>query len=378
MRHRRTNARSPHGGAAAARRRSVAAGCLAVLVAAGCDRGDPQRSGGFSLPPLPVETAIAASVDLQEQFTTVGSLAAGETVTVVAEIDGSVRSLPFAEGEAIAAGALIAQLDDAELAAEVARAAAVRDQRRIAYERIRRIVEQRAGAPQDLDDAEAALHVATAEYDLARARLAKTRITAPFAGTTGRRLISPGAFLRAGSPITDLTYLDELRVHFTAPERLLDRITRGAPVAVTTTAFPDRELTGTIDVVDPQLEAATRSVRIVAELPNPDRRLRPGMSADVTVTLQRRLGALTVPSEAVFVQGDAVLLYEVLADSTVVARPVTTGLRQRDSVEILTGLSAGALVVKAGHQKLYPGARVVPVMDPPAATAAHARTEAGA
>jgi multidrug efflux system membrane fusion protein len=76
-----------------------------------------------------------------------------------------------------------------------------------------------------------------------------------------------------------------------------------------------------------------------------------------------RLAALTVPGEAVFAQGGRTLIYEVQPDSTVVLRPVTLGLRQRDRVEILAGLAPAAVVVRAGHQKLSPGQRVLPLAE---------------
>lgn len=334
----------------------------ALALCSGCGDG-AQRGGGFQMPPLPVETTRVVTIDLVDRFAAVGSVLADESVTVVAEIDGIVIELPFREGEAIAAGALIARLDDTELAAQVTRAAAVRDQRQVAHARIARIVGQGAGAPQDLDDAVAALAVAEAELDLARARLAKTRIAAPFAGITGRRLVSPGAFLRSGTAITELAAVDRLRINFAVPERLLARLAADQRVQVTTTAYPDLTISGTVTVVDPGLDPATRNASILARVENPDGRLRPGMSADVEVVLAVRRGALAVPAEAVFAQGGRMLVFEVLPDSSVVRRTVLLGLRQRDLVEIVDGLTAGVRVVRAGHQKLFDGARVLPIAD---------------
>jgi len=337
-----------------------------ILVAAavlcgvsGCSR--EEAGGGFAFPPMPVETAIVKPGTVVDRFTAVGSLEASDSITVVSEIDAVVETIPFAEGQPIAAGGLIARLDDDELAAQLDRAAAVRDQARATWERIRDVVAQGAGAPQDLDDAAATLKVAQAELALAEARLAKTRITAPFAGITGARRVSQGTFLRTGTTITTLTRIDELRVIFTAPERLLSRLTRGSTVSLTATAYPDLELRGAIDVIEPVLDPNTRSVRIVAIVANEDRKLRPGMSVDVAVVLARRENALTVPSQAVFVQSGQTLVYVVQPDSTVAPRPIVLGLRQRDSVEIASGLEAGARVVVAGHQKIFPGAKVLPV-----------------
>jgi membrane fusion protein (multidrug efflux system) len=258
-----------------------------------------------------VETAIVSTGAVADRFATVGTLEPGEAVDIAAEIDGIVEALPFPEGGQVAAGALIARLDDAQLAAETQRAEALLEQSRATFERVRSVVDQGAGAPQDLDDATASLKVAEANLDLARARLGKTQVTAPFAGTVGIRRVSPGAFVRAGTPLTDLTQLDKLRLTFSAPERLLGRLVVGAPVRVETTAHPGEVLDGTIAINEPQLDEQTRSARVVARVDNVGRRLSPGMSATVTLVLSERPEALTVPSQAVFVTGGQSFVYVV-------------------------------------------------------------------
>jgi membrane fusion protein (multidrug efflux system) len=348
-------------GNGAARRRSLlrAAAAVVCVTAAGCGKG--KTAGGFAPPPTPVETAIVTAGAVADRFATVGTLEAGESVDIAAEIDGVVKALPFPEGGQVAAGALIARLDDAQLAAETQRAEALLEQSRATFERVRAVVDQGAGAPQDLDDATAALKVAEANLDLARTRLAKTRITAPFAGTAGIRRISPGAFVRAGTALTDLTQLDRLRLTFSVPERLLGSLSLGAPVRVETTAHPDEMLEGAIAIIEPKLDEQTRSARVVAHVDNPGRRLRPGMSATVTLVLAERARALTVPSQAVFVTGGQAFVYIVKADSTVARAAVVLGTRLADVVEVTGGLDDGQQVVTAGHQKLYDGARVNPV-----------------
>jgi membrane fusion protein (multidrug efflux system) len=343
----------------------------AALAAAGCGGSAGEGGGGgggFQMPPTAVEVAPVVVAPIADVFETVGSLEAGEAVTVVSEIDAAVVSLPFREGDRVSKGALLAQLDDAELAADLARAEALRDQAKSMADRVQSVVEQGAAAPQDWDDAEADLRVAEANADLARARLAKTRILAPFSGVVGAREVSPGAFLRAGQRITDLAQLDELKVVFAVPERYASELRRGREVVVSTTAYPGYELSGKIDVVDPTLDPSTRSVRVIARMENPERRFRPGMSANVRSVLAARESALTVPSEAVFAEGAEFLVYVVQPDTTVARTPIKLGIRLTGSVEVLEGLTAGSLVVRAGHQKLFPGAKVFAVnsQSPPA------------
>lgn len=337
----------------------------AVVTLGACSKKGPAGGGGFKMPPLPVEVAAAAQAPVADRFEAVGTLEAGDAIIVVAEIDAVVNSLPFREGEAIAAGALIAQLDDIQLRAEVARAEALRDQTRVTFERVQEVVDQGAGAPQDLDDAAAGLKVAEANLEVARARLAKTRITAPWGGVVGARRVSPGAFLRAGQPITELARLNQMKVSFSAPERYLGVLSRGAPVSVTTPAFPGESLQGQIDVVEPVLDADLRSARILARIPNPGGKLRPGMSANIVAVLRERPQALTIPSEAVVVEGGQAFVFAVKPDSTVTRVAVTLGTRTAERVEVLDGVTRGAQVVRAGHQKIFEGAKVIPVQSAP-------------
>jgi membrane fusion protein (multidrug efflux system) len=333
-------------------------------LAGGCGGGGENGPGGGpggGMPPMPVETATVEATGMADRFSVVGSLAADAEITVVSEISAVVEELPFREGQKLAPGDLIARLDDVQARAEVQRAEALVQQRRSIFERVQAIVRENAGAPQDLDDAAANLAVAEADLEVVRSQLAKTRIEAPFAGTVGAREVSVGTYLRAGEPITELAQLDRLRVNFSAPELYLGRLSVGAPVQIRTTAYPDLVLKGTVDVINPVLDRATRSARIVAHVDNPGRRLRPGMSAEVSVVLDERPQALTVPGESIFFQGQQAFVYTVAADSSVSLTQVSLGTRGAELVEINSGLEQGQTVVTSGHQKLFPGAKVMPV-----------------
>lgn len=313
------------------------------------------------MPPMPAEVADVSVRTVEEKFRAVGTIEAEEAATVVAEIDGIVTAIPYAEGSLLAAGDLIARLDDTQLSAEVSRTGAIVAQSTATYERVRAIVAQGAGSPQDLDDASAAMKVAEANLALAKARYSKTRITAPFTGFAGSRRVSVGTFIRTGQAVTDIANIERIRVIFSAPERMISQIQKGAEVTVSTPAYPGYALKGKIIVIEPVIDPVTRSARVVAEVPNRDRKFRSGMSADVTATLSSRPGALTVPNEAVFASGDQSFVYVVREDSTVSRTPIGLGTRTADVVEVLEGLKPGMIVVSAGHQKLFEGAKIMPV-----------------
>jgi membrane fusion protein (multidrug efflux system) len=338
-------------------RRSPLAVLSLAWLAASCGGG----GGGFQMPPVRVEVSAVQNEVVRDRFRALGTVEASEIVKVVSEVNAVARALPFAEGQPVRRAELLAQLDDAEIAAEALRAEALRDQARSSLDRVQQLHEQGAASPQERDDASAAFKVAEANLRLAEARLSKTRILSPLDGVIGRRLVSPGAFLRVGDPITEVAALDPVKVTFAAPERFAAHLRAGGTVQVTTTAYPGRRFAGHVQVVDPILDPGTRTVQLIATVPNRGRLLRPGMSADVSATLAERPAALTVPDEAVFAQGEQMFVYVVKPDSTVARQAVAIGSRDSARVEITHGLGAGDLVVRAGHQKLFDGARVQPV-----------------
>lgn len=340
---------------------------ITLLLLSGCsDGGNGEQAAGFTQPPTPVEAAIVQQQAVREEFEAVGTVQALNAIDVVSQVDALVVQLPFREGQYIGMGGLIAKLDDTQLRAEEQRAIAIRDQRNVAHSRIQALVEKGHSSAAELDDAVALLKVAEADLAVIQARLAKTRITAPFSGVLGARKVSPGAFVRAGDVITNLSQLDELKVTFTAPERYYPSLQRGALVTVTTTAFPGQSFDGPIDVIEPVITQTTRSANVIARIKNPERKLHPGMSANVSVVLSAKADALIVPDEAVFVEGNQAFVYLILPDSTVKRAPVDLGMRRREAVEILKGLDAGAMVLKAGHQKIFmEGTKVMPIMSQP-------------
>ncbi|MBK6765697.1 MAG: efflux RND transporter periplasmic adaptor subunit [bacterium] len=266
----------------------LAAGAAVVAFSfAGCMGGG--WGGGFSMPPTPVETTTAKVQAVEDRFETIGSIEADEAVTVVAEMGGTITRIPYGEGGSVGKGELLAQIDDREFKAALDRAIALRDQAQTSFDRVKTIVEQNAGSQQAFDDAQAALRVAEANVAFAKAQHDKTRITAPFAGTVGARKVSPGEFVQPGTPITELARLEQLRVAFSVPERYLADLYINAPVRIMTTAFPDMEIMGAVMVVEPQVDMRTRNVGIVARIDNAEGKLRPGMSANIAVTLRSGL-----------------------------------------------------------------------------------------
>ena len=310
---------------------------------------------------MPVEVAEVQPQRVREQFRALGNIEADESIEVTNEESGVVRSLPFREGAWVPEGALLAQLDDREAKAAAQRTAAQREQAEANAARAEKLAAQQVISQSELDDVRSALKVAQANDSEAQTRLAKTHIRAPWGGLVGRRRVSPGAYVRPGDVITEVARVTQVKVRFSAPERYTTELKVGAPVEIAAPAFPGEAFHGRLSVVDPMVDPQSRTVQLVARVPNPGRKLKPGMSANVAVTLAERPNALVVPDEAIFAEGAQNFVYVVKADSTVARTPISLGLRDSSRVEVVHGLSAGQLVVSAGHQKIFEGAHVVPI-----------------
>ena len=191
-----------------------------------------------------------------------------------------------------------------------------------------------------------------------RALLAKKSIRAPFAGTLGLRQVDLGEFIPVGTPIVEVNTLDPIQLDFTIGERNLPLIGMGDPVEITVAAFPDQTFRGSVLAIESSVRATTRTVQVRAQLPNPDRILRPGMFANVTLFRNTSRTAITVPRTAISYNtyGDFVfLISESDGQATVERVQVDTGDVREGHVEITDGLTEGQRIVANGLNRLRSG-----------------------
>ncbi|MGH8585178.1 MAG: efflux RND transporter periplasmic adaptor subunit [Gammaproteobacteria bacterium] len=314
---------------------------------------------GVAVTTVPVRIGIA-----RVMVDAVGSLLADEAVVVRPEIDGRIQSLAFTEGQAVARGDALITLDPAEYEADVAQKEATVDLWQLKFGRARDLMGRKVMSKQDYDEAEASLKVAKAALALARVRLAKTTLRAPFAGILGLRRVSPGDYVAAGKALVNLEAIDPIKVDLQVPERHAGAIRAAQAIAVRVDAFPGREYAGEVYAVDPGLDPATRSVKLRARLPNPKRELRPGMFARGSVVMSERADALWVPEQSLVPLGERVYVYRAVGGKAALAE-VQVGLRTPGEVEITAGVTKGDVVVTEGQSKLRDGAAIVAVAGAP-------------
>jgi len=314
---------------------------------------------------LPVRAVPVEVGKVSDEVTAVGSLLAEESVIIRPEIDGRIVGLHFQEGQAVAAGTRLVSIENSEFDAQ---AAAVRADLRTEEQRLsrtRELHQQNFISKDALDVQLGAVDRLKAHLAEAESRVAKSVIRAPFSGTVGLRMISPGAYVKAGTDIVRLESIGTIKADFRIPELYMSKLGSNQEIAIRLDAYPGEEFRGRIYAVEPVVDEQTRTILMRARIPNKGNKLKPGMFVRVAVTLANRPNAIIVPEQAIWPQGQDNFVFRVV-DGKAALTKIQIGNRQPGRVEIIQGLNATDTVVTEGQIKLRDGAPVM-VMGTPAA-----------
>jgi membrane fusion protein (multidrug efflux system) len=305
----------------------------------------------------PVVVAVVARERFEDTLEALGTAHARESVEIAANRADHVHKIHFQDGEEVAAGQLLVELHAEEEQALLAEASALRDDQAVRHQQIAELFEQDLSSRRDLDNATALKAAAEARVIALQAAIADRQVRAPFAGKLGFRRVSEGAYLQPGAVITTLDDLSLIKLDFTIPEGWLSEVHAGMAIGARTSAWPGEVFPGTVTVVETRLDPRTRSATVRAELPNGDRKLRPGMLLQVTVE-RGDAPVLQIPEEALIPLDERQFVMQVGDDSVARRVQITTGRRRVGHVEVLDGLAPGDRVVVEGIMRVRDGAPV--------------------
>lgn len=332
------------------------------------------KPGGSNLPPgmmaIQVVTTEAKRQAVSDTLSLVGSFAANEWIELKAETEGVVQEILFQEGQPVKKDQLLIRLDDTKLAATLAETEANFRLSEATFARSQQLFRDKLVSQQEYDQAAATFERTRATVDLMKRQLKDARICAPFAGIAGARNLSPGQVITRATVITTLVDLDPVKLEFYVPEWALSQVQIGQNLEISVAAYPDRKFNAKVYFVSPKLDEATRRALLKAEVANPKHELKPGMFANLDLTLQLRDSAIVIPELALMWDGDSARVFVVDANHTAELRPVKVGIRLPGLAEITGGLKAGEQVITEGVQKVVPGAQVRVAGPPPAAPGA--------
>ncbi len=344
----------------------------------------PQGGGGFGgfgpgggqRVPMTVELGSAKRGDVAAHLTVVGNLIGLQTVDVAPRTAGRLLTVNAQLGDSVRRGQVIAKVEDREIAEQVNQAQASMEVSRatirqreadlkvaeLNFDRSKNLFARQLLAKQALDDAESRYLAAVAQVDLAKAQqnqnearlqelkfnLQNTIITSPVDGFVGKRNVDPGAMVNTNTAIFSVVEISRLKLVVNVVEKDLRMVTAGDVGVVEVDAYPGEKFNGKIARVAPVLDPATRTAPIEIEIPNRDNRLKPGMYARITLTIEERKNALLAPKSAVVDFENKRGVWVPNDDRRAQFVPVTLGIEGPDDVEIVAGLKEGDRFVTAG------------------------------
>jgi membrane fusion protein (multidrug efflux system) len=329
--------------------------------------------------PITVAAQRAERLAWRSHLRGVGDLAAVTGISVTSEVAGIITTITFQPGQDVEKGDRIIQLDDT---LDRAQLAAIKAQEKLAQLRFQRqeaLVRRDISSEEALDEATTELQRLRAEIEAQEEVIDKKSLEAPFSGRLGIRQVSLGHYVQPGQPLVTLQNLDTLYADFTLPEQAYPRVEEGQTITIHVASYPEQSFEGTITAINPMIDPATRNFSVQGTLANPNKLLRPGMFAEVTVQLGETREVVALPASAITSNpyGDAVFVLQPVSDSghSQDARPhggdrseevfianrvfVKTGSSRDMMVEIREGVKAGDMVVTAGQIKLQDNVRVV-------------------
>jgi len=325
-----------------------------------------KKMAARGMPPQTVSALQANYQEWQPKLHAVGSLRAVRGVNISPEVSGIVARIHFKQGQDVKKGDLLLELDASSDTARLQSLRAAAKLARITYRRDQAQFQVKAVSQQTVDTDDANLKQALANVAEQQALVDKKFIRAPFSGRLGIRQVDVGQYLDVGTEIVTLQTLNPVYLDFFLPQQALNAIRVGQKVIARINTWP--AFSGKIAVINPQVESATRNIKIRAILKNPMHKLLPGMYATVDVVSGPPRRYITLPQTAIVYNPYGNIVYLAGKKGTgkqgkpkLVAKAVfvTTGSTRGDQIAIIKGIKEGDTVITTGQIKLRNGSPIL-------------------
>jgi RND family efflux transporter MFP subunit len=367
--------------------------------------------GGRGGAAVQTETAALQRISVQREVDLAGTLLSPDMARVSNEVAGIIRDVPVQLGTEVRTGDVLVRIEPRELQLAVERAESAlhqteaqlgidhsqakqpppdeqigsirqamanRDDARNTFKRAEELHKRGLMSQVDYDTAETRLKVADANYqtaldnvrsqkaslqdrraayELAHKKLADATVRAPVAGSVSERLVQPGEFIRENTPVATIVQMNPLKLKTAIQERHAGLIRPGQIVEFVVEAFPTRKFTGKIAYVSPAVDQATRTFPVEALIENPDRVLKPGFFAKGVVQTHLDTQVMAAPTDAISTLAGVSTVY-VIENGKARQQQVTLGARQKDLVEITSGLNGNETVATTNLSQLATGVTV--------------------
>ncbi len=329
---------------------------IAILALVSLAWGLKKYFSSTSMPEAPtvaVRVTHVNQVSLPLEIKAIGNLVA-RSVEITSEVAGHVEAISFQDGAYVNKSDLLIQLDDKVYQAQYNFAAAELAYSKNNYKRMTILGKQGAIAKQAIDQADSELKEKKANAEEREVMVNKMKLLAPFAGVVGKRKVHVGDYVTVGQSVVTLTDTKHLHIEYNVPEKYLSLLKIGQEVKVISTAYPDKIFSGKLAFISPTVNSSNRSVSLYADVPNDSNQLAAGMLVEVTQSLGAESSVVMVPARSLVPVLDGEQIYTVV-NGKALAVSVSTGKRTKGRVQILSGLSPGAVIITDGQLKVKNG-----------------------
>jgi membrane fusion protein, multidrug efflux system len=308
------------------------------------------------IPLVKVEQPVRQLVKSQLQFN--GNVSAMRQAGIFSKVPGNLERIYADMGSKVYAGQLLATIDSTELYQQYQQTNATYQNARMTFERVKQLIEKSLSSKQDLDNADAAMKVARANFEAAATRLSYARITAPFSGIITKRFLDPGALVVANNAtLFTLMNLDKVKIIVNVPESNVQSVYKVRSAHVMFDALPEKTFQGKVTRFSDALDLATRTMDIQIEVENAVHVIKPGMFATVQMTVAERQNAITVPANAIQKDNEGQYVF-VLDGNKAKQMRVKTGAELLERTEIISGMTGNETLITVGQQFVKDGGQI--------------------
>ncbi|SEK51925.1 membrane fusion protein, multidrug efflux system [Colwellia chukchiensis] len=303
-----------------------------------------------------VKTVKIALAEFKDAVEAIGTSRANEQVFITSKYSDLVDEISFQDGQSVKKGDILVRLNSEEEAAKVKELQANLAESVAQLNRFQDLYAKKATSKSLVDQQDAKTKAIAAQLLMAKIKYDEFIIKAPFAGVLGFREISLGAFVNVGDVITSLDDLSVIKVDFSVPERYLTTVAVGQTIEATNTAYAKQVFIGKITSIDSRIDAMTRTLKVRAEIPNAELKLRAGMLLNLQV-VRNIEQIMQLPESAVIPIEDKHFVF-VIEQEKALQKEIEIGRRHLGFVEVLSGVDVGTEVVVEGALKLRDGTAV--------------------
>jgi len=334
--------------------------CLIIIAGSlnscGGDKAETKTEAEKKLQPVKVEEIITQ--EFTETYNVVGFVKPYEAAKVSSEEGGLITYQPFDKGSRVSRGQVVVRLRKDQDRAAYDQALTQYELAKSNFERMEKLYEDKVVTEQDFTNSRFQFEITERSLDVLETRLDKSYVTSPISGIVDQKYLTKGEVCGPGTPILNIVDVSRVKISAGIPESFVDDVSKGSQVKITFDVYFGQEFSGTVNYVSPTLSSLNRTFEIELVLNNRDGRLKPEMSANISITKSAVDEAIVLPQDLIIDFGNEKFVF-VLEGDLAKKRVVSLGGRNNNDVIITNGLNKGDKLIVEGFQQVADGDKVL-------------------